>query len=247
MNQQSASSMMRQDFDIQTSLRTLQQRIEGEFQLAGLTETKEPGMDRFNQDMWVNRTWEGRGIRRAHLDLVDARETKGLWMMHVCIMPVLSSDAPIYGFDVIAGKKKITGAFLDYSPGAHHQHEMMYVFRSITQDLKWKKERELPDWAKAIFSDDMVAAGNIQDEMETIQITRVALTLLQYYLDNVRYTVNRADEEMVAKIQNHYARHQKMNPHTPKVMKSLGLPEADVDLFVDKCLFPEIDMEQFHA
>ena len=42
-------------------------------------------------------------------DVVDARESKGLWMMHVCIFPNLDNNGPIYGFDVIAGKNKMTG------------------------------------------------------------------------------------------------------------------------------------------
>jgi hypothetical protein len=41
-------------------------------------------------------------------------------------------------------------------------------------------------------------------------------------------------------LQNRYAFYQKQNPHTPRTMKSLGLNDKDVDFFVDKCLFPEI-------
>ena len=39
----------------------------------------EDGMDRFNKTGWVNRTWKNDHVRRAHVDVVDARETKGLW------------------------------------------------------------------------------------------------------------------------------------------------------------------------
>ena len=43
-----------------------------------LTEYKEPGMERFNNDElgWVNRTWSNKYIRRAHVDVVDVREKK---------------------------------------------------------------------------------------------------------------------------------------------------------------------------
>ena len=74
-------------------------------------EVNEPGMEHFNNDLWINRVWENKDVRRAHIDVVDARETKGLWMMHVCLFPVLTNDGPIYGFDVIAGKSKMTGAW----------------------------------------------------------------------------------------------------------------------------------------
>jgi len=40
--------------------------------------------------------------------------------------------------------------------------------------------------------------------------------------------------------QNNYAHHQKQNPHTPRVMKTLGLDSDDVDSFIKKCLFPEV-------
>ena len=79
-------------------------------------EIEEPGMDHFNQPDggWINRVWANDNVRRAHIDVVDARESKGLWMMHVCCFPVLNNDGPIYGFDVIAGKNKMTGAFHDF-------------------------------------------------------------------------------------------------------------------------------------
>jgi phycocyanobilin:ferredoxin oxidoreductase len=206
----------------------------------GIERTREPGMDRFHRDEWTNITWSGRGIRRAHMDVVDARDTKGLWMMHVCIMPTLGSDAPIYGFDVIAGKNKITGAFLDYSTTTNADHPMMEVFSHTVEHMQWKKERELPVWAKSIFSDNMVAAGNLTDEFEVEQICHLAKVLLWYYVDTAYMYEGRSVIELSAASQNYYARRQKMNPHTPRVMKSLGLPEDDVGAFIQDCLFPEI-------
>ena len=49
-------------------------------------EVYEEGMDRFNSPGWVNRVWTSDSYRRAHVDVVDARETKGLWMMHCCLL-----------------------------------------------------------------------------------------------------------------------------------------------------------------
>ena len=52
-------------------------------------------------------------VRRAHIDVVDARESKGLWMMHVCVFPVIQNDGPIYGFDAppnaLTSQSKING------------------------------------------------------------------------------------------------------------------------------------------
>jgi len=109
-------------------------------------------MDRFNQPGWINRVWQNSDYRRAHIDVVDARNTKGLWMMHCCVFPQLHNTAPIFGLDVIAGKSKITGFFHDYSKSVEEDHPMIQGFAHVVQQLEWHKQRELPEWAQAIFS-----------------------------------------------------------------------------------------------
>ena len=143
----------------------IQHLLESEFGRTG-QEIMEPGMDRFNQPGWINRVWTSNSYRRAHVDVVDARDTKGLWMMHCCIFPHIHNPAPIYGFDVVAGKNKMTGCFHDYSAAGDQFHPMMDWFGEYVKRLEWRRERELPDWAKRIFSPHMVAAGNVQDETE---------------------------------------------------------------------------------
>jgi phycocyanobilin:ferredoxin oxidoreductase len=202
------------------------------------SEVNEPGMDRFNQPGWVNRVWSGDLYRRAHIDVVDARETKGLWMMHCCVFPHLHNPAPIFGFDVVAGKNKITGCFYDYSPAGDSEHPMLDWFADEAQRLEWNKTRKLPDWAERIFSTSMIAAGNVSKEEELEQIFAMARHGVDHYLSTVGETNNTAVSTKEA--QNYYAQNQKMNPHTPKVMVSLGLSEDDVQHFIHECLFPEI-------
>ena len=201
-------------------------------------EVNEPGMERFNQPGWVNRVWCSDLYRRAHIDVVDARESKGLWMMHCCIFPHLHNPAPIYGFDVIAGKNKITGCFHDYSPAGDPEHPMLDWFAEEALKLQWNKTRKLPEWAERIFSTSMIAAGNVSDEEELAQITDLAKTTVRHYLSTVAETNKTARN--TRDYQNYYAQNQKQNPHTPKVMASLGLNEDDVRVFIQDCLFPEI-------
>ena len=215
----------------------IQQLLESKFDETG-TEIFEAGMDRFNQPGWVNRVWTSGAYRRAHVDVVDARESKGLWMMHCCIFPHIHNPAPIYGFDVIAGKNKITGCFHDYSKAGDAEHPMMEWFADEAQKLEWNRTRKLPDWAERIFSPSMVAAGNVQDEQELEQIFAMAKTTLAHYLETVGETNNTANNTTEA--QNFYCENQKQNPHTPRVMVSLGLSEEDVRHFIQECLFPEI-------
>jgi hypothetical protein len=198
----------------------------------------EPGMDRFNQPGWVNKVWASSRYRRAHIDVVDARETKGLWMMHCCVFPHLHNPAPIFGFDVVAGKSKMTGCFYDYSPSADREHPMLDWFADEAAKLDWNKTRKLPDWAERIFSPSMIAAGNVSEEAELEQIYNMAKRGVDHYLETVSDTNNTAVSALSA--QNYYCENQKQNPHTPKVMASLGLKEEDVTVFIQDCLFPEI-------
>jgi phycocyanobilin:ferredoxin oxidoreductase len=215
----------------------IQHLLEEKFDATG-TEIFEPGMERFNQPGWVNRVWTSGSYRRAHVDVVDARESKGLWMMHCCIFPHLHNDAPIFGFDVIAGKNKITGCFIDYSPNGDNEHPMCDWFAEEAATLEWYRTRKMPEWAERIFSGSIIAAGNVQKEEELEQILAVAETSVSHYLETVGETNNHVLP--TKQHQNYYAQNQKCNPHTPRVMVSLGLSEEDVQVFIQNCLFPEI-------
>ena len=205
-----------------------------------LTEYKEPGMDRFNNPNWTNRTWSNMSIRRAHVDVVDARKSKGLWMAHICLFPMLENGGPIYGFDIIAGKSKVTGAFHDFSPLLQKEHPLTKYFIEENKWFKPSKVRELPDWAKAIFSKGMIAAGNITEERELNQICTLAVSNLNTYIDKISHYNSDSKKEDVIRAQNFYCEHQQQNPHTPRTMKSLGLPEDDIKLFCADNLFPTI-------
>ena len=211
-----------------------------------LVEYNEPGMERFNDEKlgWVNRTWNNRYIRRAHLDVVDVRESKGLWMAHLCLFPMLTNGGPIYGFDIIAGQKKVTGAFHDFSPLLQKDHPLTKWFIEENKWFKPSKERELPDWAKAIFSGGMIAAGNVREEDELNKICTMAVSNLNNYIDKIRNHEGEADIKEVIKAQNYYSEHQQKNPHTPRVMQSLGLPEEDIKLFCSDNLFPFVSENQ---
>lgn len=213
----------------------LQKRLEEMFD-GSLERYKEEHLDRFNQPGWINITWRSEKFRRVHIDVVDARESKKLWMMHVCIFPNLKSGAPIYGFDVVSGPSKVTGAFHDFSPVNLNDPALKY-FSDVASKYTWSKPRELPEWARAIFSDCMIAAGNIQSEKEIGEIVSLVLANTSWYLNTMRVV----DDMPSSYAHNRYAYFQKQNPHTPRTMKALGLNEEDVDFFVSKCLFPMVD------
>ena len=206
------------------------------------TEIQEDGLEYFNRpdSGWINRVWANDNIRRAHIDVVDARDTKGLWMMHVCIFPTLDNPAPIYGFDVIAGKNKMTGAFHDFSPTSDPDHPMIHGYYDSVENFVPEKPRELPEWARNIFTEKMLAAGNVKSDEEATEIIQIALSNLHAYFEEVGETKGEGAPDLVAACQNYYCENQQQNPHTPRTMKSLGLPEEDVDRFCTDMLFPKL-------
>jgi|TARA_B110000261_G_C12975363_1_gene314203 phycocyanobilin:ferredoxin oxidoreductase len=206
------------------------------------TEIQEPGLSHFNQpeNGWINRVWANDSVRRAHIDVVDARESKGLWMMHVCCFPNLYNDAPIYGFDVIAGKNKMTGAFHDFSPSANPDHPMIDGYKESVEEFIPSKQRVLPEWATNIFTDKMLAAGNVKSEEEAVAIIDIAIANLNAWFDEVPLSDGNADIDIVTACQNYYCENQQKNPHTANVMKTLGISETDVDTFCTDMLFPKI-------
>jgi phycocyanobilin:ferredoxin oxidoreductase len=183
---------------------------------------------------WKNYIWESTKFRRAHIEIVDARETKKMWVMHMCIFPHYDDPSPIFGFDIVCGKNKITGAFHDFS-----KVDDCYLYKTYLnrmEGLNWSKPRELPDWAKQIFSPQMLAVGNIQTQEEFDQLTKTVIDNLQLYIYNigVRYTDKDYKEQ-----HNHYCKYQKMNPHTPAMMVNFGVNKDVFTQFMNDVLFQE--------
>jgi len=186
--------------------------------------------------------WHNSHVRRAHVTTLDARETKGLWMMHVCVFPVPTNDAPIYGFDVVAGKNKMTGAFHDFSPTLDPYHPLLEQYRNWVEGFVPIRSRTLPDWAQAIFSDKMIAASNVNTLDEANDVLDLAVDNLRKYMVEVPKYTGPADAYKVVEAQNFYCDNQRKNPHTPRVMESLGMREEDVTTFCQDLLFPKINI-----
>ena len=186
---------------------------------------------------WHNTLWSSNSYRRAHVEIVDFRETYKIYILHVTVFPHFNDPSPIYGFDAVCGPNKITGAFHDFSHAGDPLSPMYLWFKARVNGLEWNKPRQLPDWAKAIFSPAMVAAGNLQEEIEIDQLCSTALTTLEFYLNNIgREQQDVADYHMA---QNRYCHYQKQNPHVINSMISMGVPEPKMKQFVREILFPE--------
>jgi hypothetical protein len=187
---------------------------------------------------WHNKLWSSPRYRRAHIEIVDNRESHKLYILHCTIFPHYNDPSPIYGFDAVCGPNKITGAFHDFSNAGDPNSFMYLWFKAKVNGLEWNKPRELPEWARQIFSPAMVAAGNLQDETEIDQLCNTALSTLDFYLKNVG--LDQQDVADYHMAQNRYCHYQKQNPHVIKSMVAMGVPEQTMKKFVSKVLFPEV-------
>jgi hypothetical protein len=187
---------------------------------------------------WHNQLWTSPSYRRAHLEIVDHRESHKLYIVHCTIFPHLNDPSPIWGFDAVCGPNKITGAFHDFSIAGDSRSHMYTWFKDNVTGVEWNKPRELPDWAKAIFSPAMVAAGNLQEEAEIDQLCDIAKATLDFYLKNIGLA--QQDVASFEMAQNRYCYYQKQNPHVIRSMVSMGIDETKMKRFVNEVLFPEI-------
>lgn len=186
---------------------------------------------------WENKLYTSNRYRRGHVEIVDHRENYKIYILHCTIFPHYNDPSPIWGFDAVCGPNKITGAFHDFSLPGYANHPMAIWWKERSGQYAWHKPRELPDWAKQIFSENMVAAGNVKEQDELDSLLELASNSLDYYLANVGHT-----QESLAdyhQLQNKYCYYQKQNPHVIKSMVSMGIPEPVITKFVDEVLFPE--------
>lgn len=190
-----------------------------------------------NKYSWENHLYEGDTFRRGHVEVVDKQDTHGLLILHATVFPHINDASPIWGFDAVCGENKITGAFHDFSI-VQEDHPMYLWFKKRTQDISWRKERTLPEWAQNIFSPSMIAAGNIGPGEELDSIVSLGIETLKYYFDNVGKT--RYDNRTFYHQHDYYCVNQKKNPHVVRSMVSMGFEKPLVESFVDEVLFPEI-------
>jgi hypothetical protein len=175
--------------------------------------------------------------RRAHISTIDARASNKLYLLHVTIFPHTNDSSPIYGFDIVCGPTKVSGAFHDYSASGDQNHSMCRWFANKVAGMEWNKPRDLPEWARYIFSNHMVAIGAVNSE-ELDEFIDTGLTTLKYYLDTVGNTQEWPNDYHMS--QNRYCFYQKQNPRTPASLQHLGFTEEEAKAYVQEMLFPEI-------
>lgn len=190
-------------------------------------------------DGWKDDFWKSDLIEKCHLKTIDLLEERRLWLLHLNVFPKSGWDLPILGCDIVAGPNKISGAFFDFSPVVHDDHVMCKHFNEETQKFTWKKPRELPDWAKEIFSDHMMAVGNVREE-ETDKFLLATSELICYYMDNMNHQAVQVDFP-TRDLLNKYCINQKKNHQLHNSILAMGISEEEKDYYVNNILFQEIE------
>jgi phycocyanobilin:ferredoxin oxidoreductase len=168
---------------------------------------------------WANHVWSGR-FARGHVELL----TGPLAVLHVTVFPWTDDPAPIYGFDIIAGPEKASGAFLDLTPTIEDWGPLTAVpaFRSV---------RPPPDWGG--FSPHFLAIHPV-DANEVSAVLTLAEDTLADYLSKLG---RGNDHPQIGEAQRAYCRMQRSNHKTMQVLARM-LGEEHARRFMDEVLFP---------
>ena len=197
---------------------------------------------KYTEDMkfegWTDTFWKSETVGKCHLKTIQPKDAKSLWLMHINIFPKEGVELPILGFDIVSGPKKITGSFMDFSPLHGYEHPYNEYMNVAIQGIEWNKPRELPDWAKEIFSSDMIAVGNIREGHELGQFISVTSQLVTYYLKSMEKHAYVSNRDTLP-ILNKYCSNQKLNPHLHRSILAMGISEEDKESYVNNVLFEE--------
>jgi len=174
---------------------------------------------------WVNKRYISDLFRIAH---IERYSDNNLEVLHFTCFPNINCGEPIFGFDIITVEKKCLACFLDLSP--------IITNRLLGIEKEFEKPYPLPDWAKEIFSDGVLAVVPNDDEFEWI--CNNVTSIFESYLD----LLTNKSEDMITEVvtrQNIYCEQQQKNERTFNVLKS-KLGEENAKLFMCEILFPKI-------
>jgi len=175
-------------------------------------------------------------VSLGNISIIDMRESKKMWMMHMACYSNISFPMPVYGFDGVCGKSKVTGCFHDFSPTVDNVSSATCTskFKEQTSRFVPKRNRELPQWAKEIFSENMVIAGATDDPYEIDALVHMGKENLFTWLNTVHQAPPCAESAEVLKYTealSKYCTNQLANTNSKNVMIALGLEEDYVNQF----------------
>ncbi len=187
---------------------------------------------------WENVLLSASSFRRGHVEIFDVAGR--LSVLHVCVLPNLDDDAPIFGFDMIAGPSRVTGIFLDLSPVTTQSRPTLADVVGASALGGFRERRTLPDWGD-IFSPHVLAIR----PTDRNEVTR-ALELAQQALEGMlaRLAIGSyADDADVIRGQAAYMAAQRRNKHTQRMLSGF-IGDGAARKFIEDVLFPTMTLDQ---
>jgi hypothetical protein len=176
---------------------------------------------------WDNRRFISDLFRIAH---IERYSDNNLEVLHFTCFPNVINQDPIFGFDIITTEKKCLASFMDWSP----------VDNDVTykSPYDFKTPYNLPDWAKEIFSKDMIAIVPNDEEFEIM--ANIAIRSFEEYIKMLSESESKPERvHFISEKQNTYCENQQKNERTYNVLKS-KLGEERAKQFMTEVLFPKI-------
>jgi len=176
---------------------------------------------------WQNIRFTSDYFRYSH---IERYSDKNLEVLHFTCFPNEWCSDPIFGFDIITTDKKCLAAFMDLSPVDNK--------KTFSISGQFNTPYNLPDWAKAIFSENVLAVVPTDDEFE--MICDIVQQVFGTYLSELMSCKEKSLRgEYIKAAQNRYCENQQKNERTFNVLKAkLGAEKAKY--FMENILFPKI-------
>lgn len=181
-------------------------------------------------------TWQDQSIENAHVNCIDARNNHNLFMMKLCIFPRFHNNSPIYEFNFVAGKDRISNIFHDFAPIADTEHPLLEEFQKNTQEFTLKNPKNLSEWAQKIYSNKAVYSTSVNDVIEAEKIFHAALYNLESYINSIEKYNHCEYQDIVKRSQDFFCNQKLENSDGVKQLEKLGLSKQESQKFFDDLL-----------
>jgi phycocyanobilin:ferredoxin oxidoreductase len=158
-------------------------------------------------------------FRKMHLEL--AKVGSNLDILHCVMFPFSEFPLPMFGCDIVAGKRGISAAIVDLSPTTSDLN-LPQIYRdklSLLPPIDFAEPRELPGWGN-IFSDFCIFIRPANQEEEQLFISKVTHFLSIHCQIAINSSpVSPQEKSMYLRGQRNYCTQQQQNDKTRKVLE----------------------------
>ena len=167
-----------------------------------------------------NHCYQTPQFRKLHLEL--AQVGNNLDILHCVMFPHPNYNLPLFGVDIVAGKKGISAAIVDLSP-VNSERVLPLAYQKVLTKLpevNFSQRRDLPQWGD-IFSEFCLFVKPINKLEETAFLNHVKTFLnLHCTISLMAKPVKSQDLEVeILAGQNYYCNQQRQNDKTRRVLE----------------------------